>query len=122
MKTIVGKSVHREMDARKANLRLIPAHYKEFIKTESSIMMANAMKFRHDYRRKEMPYVVHNYFDDLYNVMIGYHEDPRDGNGVLRARTTKQLRSWAMQRTIRALEALTCEKNEEKNISRYPCV
>ena len=70
MKTIVGQSVHREMNARKANLRLIHAHYKEFIKTESRIMLANVMKFRHnkqfdlvitsppymnglDYRRKE---------------------------------------------------------------------
>jgi hypothetical protein len=48
----------------------------------------------------------------MSNNDIGYHEDPRNGNGVIRARTTKQLRSWEMQRTIRALEALNCEKNE----------
>jgi DNA modification methylase len=138
------------------DLRLIHAHYKEFIKTEGRIMLANAMEFRHNkqfdlvitsppymngldyvinykiemgwldfvkthkelkkikdemvvcdnvskglikefckssltytnewieeirtniersiekrgnYRRKDMPYVVHKYFDDLYNVI-----------------------------------------------------
>lgn len=43
------------------------------------------------------------------NNDIGYHEDPRNGNGVIRARTTKQIRSWEMPRTIRALEAFNNE-------------
>jgi hypothetical protein len=45
----------------------------------------------------------------MSNNDIGYHEDPRNGNGVLRARTTKQIRSWEIHRTIRALEALNNE-------------
>jgi len=40
---------------------------------------------------------------------IGYHEDPRNHNLIIRARTTKQIRSWEIPRTIKALEALNSE-------------
>ncbi len=40
---------------------------------------------------------------------IGYHEDPANGDGIIRARTTKQIRSWELPRTIRALESLNNE-------------
>ena len=40
---------------------------------------------------------------------IGYHEDPKNSNGIVRARTTKQIRSWHITRSIKALEKL----NEE---------
>lgn len=40
---------------------------------------------------------------------IGYHEDPRNGDGVVRARTTKQIRSLDIPNTRRALEALNNE-------------
>jgi hypothetical protein len=40
---------------------------------------------------------------------IGYHEDPKNSNGITRARTTAQLRSWQIPRTIKALENLNNE-------------
>ena len=39
----------------------------------------------------------------------GYHEDPANGDGIIRARTTSQIRSWEMPRTTRALESLNSE-------------
>lgn len=45
----------------------------------------------------------------MSNNDIGYHEDPRNGNGIIRARTTKQIRSWELPRSIKALEALNDE-------------
>lgn len=40
-------------------------------------------------------------------VSYGYHEDPRNGNGIVRARTTLgELRSWEIPRTLRALDIL----------------
>ena len=45
----------------------------------------------------------------MFNNEIGYHEDPRNGYDIIRARTTKQIRSWEMNRTIRGLEALNIE-------------
>jgi len=43
---------------------------------------------------------------------IGFYEDPENGNGIIRARTTKQIRSWEIPRKERALEALHKELGE----------
>lgn len=40
---------------------------------------------------------------------IGYHEDPKNSNGIIRARTTGQLRSWHIPRAMKALENLNNE-------------
>lgn len=40
---------------------------------------------------------------------IGYHEDPPNGDGIIRARTTRQIRSWEIPRKIRALESINSE-------------
>lgn len=45
----------------------------------------------------------------MANNDIGYHEDPKNGNDIKRARTTKQIRSWELPRNIKALEALNNE-------------
>ncbi|KJR42088.1 Excinuclease ABC, C subunit [Candidatus Magnetoovum chiemensis] len=45
--------------------------------------------------------------DDSNN--IGYHEDPKNGNGIIRSRTTKQIRSWEMPRSIKSLEIMSNE-------------
>lgn len=46
----------------------------------------------------------------------GYHQDPKNGIGIVRARTTGQLRLWELPRTLRSLETL---KKEWGNIE-YP--
>jgi hypothetical protein len=40
---------------------------------------------------------------------MGYHEDPKNSNGIIRARTTKQIRSWHIPRSVKALERLNQE-------------
>ena len=45
----------------------------------------------------------------MSNEDIGYQEDPKNGDGIIRARTTKQIRSWEIARTMKALEALNNE-------------
>ena len=45
----------------------------------------------------------------MSNSDIGYHEDPRNSDGIVRARTTKQIRSWEILRTMKALEVLNNE-------------
>ena len=45
----------------------------------------------------------------MANNEIGYHEDPKNGNGIKRARTTKQIRSWEIPRDLKALESLNSE-------------
>ena len=40
---------------------------------------------------------------------IGYQEDPKNGSGIIRARTTSQIRSWELPRELKALEALNKE-------------
>lgn len=40
---------------------------------------------------------------------FGYHQDLKNGYGIVRARTTGQLRSWDIPRTMRALEVLKRE-------------
>ena len=45
----------------------------------------------------------------MANSEIGYHEDPKNSNGIIRARTTKQIRSWHIPRSIKALEKLNDE-------------
>ncbi len=47
---------------------------------------------------------------------VGYHEDPKNGNGIIRARTTSQIRSWEVPHTQRALEKL----NEEMGKVEFP--
>jgi len=47
---------------------------------------------------------------------IGYHEDPKNSNEIIRARTTKQIRSWHIPRSIKALEKL----NEEMGKIAFP--
>jgi len=45
----------------------------------------------------------------MSNSDIGYYEDPENGDGIIRARTTKQIRSWEIPRTMKALEELNTE-------------
>ncbi len=45
----------------------------------------------------------------MSNSDIGYYEDPRNSDGIIRARTTKQIRSWAIPRAMKALEVLNSE-------------
>ena len=40
---------------------------------------------------------------------FGYHQDLKNGYGIVRARTTGQLRSWDIPRTMQALEVLKRE-------------
>ncbi len=40
---------------------------------------------------------------------IGYYEDPRNGDGIIRARTTRQIRSWEIPRSLKVLEVLNNE-------------
>jgi hypothetical protein len=40
---------------------------------------------------------------------IGFHEDPRNGHGIIRSRTTNKLRSWEIPRTQQALETFNTE-------------
>ena len=47
---------------------------------------------------------------------FGYHQDLKNGNGIIRARTTGHLRSWDIPRTLQALEVL---KKEWGNLE-YP--
>ena len=47
---------------------------------------------------------------------VGYHEDPKNGNGIIRARTTKQIRPWEIPRTVKAIEKL----NEEMGRIEFP--
>lgn len=52
----------------------------------------------------------------MADTQIGYHEDPKNSNGIIRARTTKQIRSWHIPRSIKALEKL----NEEMGKIAFP--
>jgi len=45
----------------------------------------------------------------MSNNDVGYHEDPKNSDGIIRARTTKQIRSWEVPRTMKALEVLNSE-------------
>lgn len=47
---------------------------------------------------------------------FGYHQDPKNGVGIVRARTTGQLRLWELPRTLQALETI---KREWGNLE-YP--
>lgn len=47
---------------------------------------------------------------------FGYHQDLKNGYGIIRARTTGQLRSWDIPRTLQALEVI---KREWGNLE-YP--
>lgn len=40
---------------------------------------------------------------------IGYYEEPKNGNDIVRARTSMQIRSWHIPRTNKALEAFNVE-------------
>lgn len=40
---------------------------------------------------------------------LGFYEDPKNGEGIIRARTTEQIRSWDFPRSIRALETFNGE-------------
>lgn len=50
---------------------------------------------------------------------IGYYEHPKNGWGIKRARTTKQLRSWEIARELRSLEAIN---KEEFGGVAYPAI
>lgn len=50
---------------------------------------------------------------------IGYHEDPKNHNGIIRARTTKQIRSWHIPRSIKALEKLNDEMGKIESPGNY---
>lgn len=43
---------------------------------------------------------------------LGYHEDPKNGDGFIRARTTKQVRSWEFSRSMQSLNVLNKEWGE----------
>jgi hypothetical protein len=43
------------------------------------------------------------------DTSIGYHEDPENGEGIIRARTSAQLRSWEIPRRLISLEVLNQE-------------
>lgn len=43
---------------------------------------------------------------------IGFSEEPKNGNGIIRARTTSQIRSWDMPRAQKALEKFNKEIGE----------
>lgn len=43
------------------------------------------------------------------NNEIGYYEEPKNSDSIIRAHTTKQIRSWEMPRTIKAIETLNNE-------------
>jgi len=47
---------------------------------------------------------------------MGYREDPKNSNGIIRARTTAQIRSWEVPRAMRALEKF----NEELGKVEFP--
>ena len=49
---------------------------------------------------------------------MGYYEDPPNGDGIVRARTTKQIRSWEFDRSARRLEVLHAEFGG----IQFPCV
>lgn len=49
---------------------------------------------------------------------IGYYEEPKNSDGIIRARTTKQIRSWEIPRTIKAIETL----NDELGRIEFPCI
>jgi len=40
---------------------------------------------------------------------IGYYEDPKNGESIIRSRTTEQIRSWDFPRSIKALETFNAE-------------
>ena len=40
---------------------------------------------------------------------IGYYEDPKNGENIIRSRTTEQIRSWDFPRSIKALEVFNNE-------------
>ncbi|MCK5561844.1 MAG: GIY-YIG nuclease family protein [Thermoplasmata archaeon] len=41
----------------------------------------------------------------MNNEHIGYHEDPKNNKGIIKSRTTKQVRSWEIPREMKSLEA-----------------
>lgn len=55
---------------------------------------------------------------------LGYYENPKNGEGVIRAKTTGQLRSWELPRSFKALETLNkeLEKIEFPSIYILLCV
>jgi len=40
---------------------------------------------------------------------IGYYEDPKNGESIIRSRTTEQIRSWDFPRSLKALEVFNAE-------------
>lgn len=40
---------------------------------------------------------------------IGYYEDPKNGESIIRSRTTEQIRSWDFPRSLKALEIFNSE-------------
>jgi len=40
---------------------------------------------------------------------IGYYEDPKNGESIIRSRTTEQIRSWDFPRSIKAIEKFNAE-------------
>lgn len=52
----------------------------------------------------------------MADTEIGYHEDPKNSNGIVRARTTKQIRSWQIARSQKTLEKL----DEEMGKNPFP--
>lgn len=45
---------------------------------------------------------------------IGFYEEPRNGNSIVRARTTLQIRSWDMPRSQKSLERFNVEIGESE--------
>jgi predicted GIY-YIG superfamily endonuclease len=49
-------------------------------------------------------------------TQIGYYEEPKNGSGIIRARTSRQIRSWEFHRSEEALDSL----NREWGAIDYP--
>lgn len=45
----------------------------------------------------------------MEEIKIGFYEDPRNGENIIRSRTTEQIRSWDFPRSIKSLETFNAE-------------
>lgn len=52
----------------------------------------------------------------MNNNNIGYYEEPKNSNGIIRCKTTMQIRAWEMPRSEKALE----KSNAEIGKAEYP--
>jgi hypothetical protein len=55
----------------------------------------------------------------MSNNEIGYHEEPRDSEGIIRASTTEQIRSWEMPRRLKLVEILNDDLGRAESPGLY---